>query len=490
MPNLLERHLIHLRGHALGDTSPAELGQLVDALVNEAPANGLALHFHGAPVCRTEGADQAENLVRMYRHEGIYPVFFLWESAPLDVLGRAVEAAARKKWLRRLIQRLLEFVVRSGKDTGGARGEGLPPLDNPRDVWNAADAAIDGHADAIEKYEREVIAARHRLAPGHEDTVQGEINQDAYLRKLLAADLKAVTDRSQLPVKNPDELVAFPSLDSAEPPTDGDRSLLTAYEVGFHTFEVFKQARERIATGRDHGLYGTIVEEILRTLHFDVIGQQYWKKVKGDMDGVFAEAEQWCTDRPGGTALLNCLAQRLPPERQLPLAVVGHGIGARAALSLLKSVRKRPIPCVQPRVVLLAPALDFDYYDAAFEMQSHESTALRMFGLNDQLEIKDCWFPVLYPRSLLYFVSGLLESESDQPLIGMERYHRDTPPYDSLSQPRLAASRARIAPAAVWAVANAGAGRRTSATSHRDWIHDLPTLQSICHFIRERACNE
>src|SRR5262249_2063072 len=151
------------------------------------------------------------------------------------------------------------------------------------------------------------------------------------------------------------------------------------------------------------------------------------------------------------------------PAVRMPLAVVGQGIGATAALGLLESIRKRPDLPVQPRVVLLAPALDFTRFSGTFGMHSQEPTSLRVFGLKDDLERTDCWVPGLYPRSLLYFISGVLESEPDRPLIGMQRYHLDAPPFDSRSQPEWVAGRVRIGPEAVWAVAHGGPGRRASA---------------------------
>ena len=40
--------------------------------------------------------------------------------------------------------------------------------------------------------------------------------------------------------------------------------------------------------------------------------------------------------------------------------------------------------------------------------------------------------PVLYPRSLLYFVSGVTEAVDDCPLAGMQRYY--AAPYDDATR--------------------------------------------------------
>src|SRR5206468_2726979 len=51
-------------------------------------------------------------------------------------------------------------------------------------------------------------------------------------------------------------------------------------------------------------------------------------------------------------------------------------------------------------------------------------SSLRVFGMGDDLERKDAIAGVIYPSSLLYFVSGVLEDESDKPLAGMARFYQ------------------------------------------------------------------
>ena len=55
--------------------------------------------------------------------------------------------------------------------------------------------------------------------------------------------------------------------------------------------------------------------------------------------------------------------------------------------------------------------------------------AFRMFAMCDLYEKKDHLLGQLYTRSLLYFVSGVLEDEADKPLTGLERHMSGQEPY-------------------------------------------------------------
>lgn len=50
--------------------------------------------------------------------------------------------------------------------------------------------------------------------------------------------------------------------------------------------------------------------------------------------------------------------------------------------------------------------------------------------MQDQYEQKDRLVPVLYTRSLLYFISGVLEAESDTCILGLQRHIIGNKPYD------------------------------------------------------------
>jgi hypothetical protein len=74
-------------------------------------------------------------------------------------------------------------------------------------------------------------------------------------------------------------------------------------------------------------------------------------------------------------------------------------------------------------VVLVAPACTFGHLARSLEHAGKLVANLRIFGMRDHIERKDAIASVIYPASLLYFVSGVLEDDRDEPLVGMERYY-------------------------------------------------------------------
>ena len=83
-------------------------------------------------------------------------------------------------------------------------------------------------------------------------------------------------------------------------------------------------------------------------------------------------------------------------------------------------------------VVFLAPACTLDAFDSVMRQKPELYATFRMFAMHDDLEAKDTLVtavPALYPSSLLYFISGVLENESDKPIVGMQRFSSGKQPY-------------------------------------------------------------
>lgn len=119
-------------------------------------------------------------------------------------------------------------------------------------------------------------------------------------------------------------------------------------------------------------------------------------------------------------------------------------------------------------------------YDVVFQ---DKIKCCRMFGMLDENERRDRLVPGIYPRSLLYFVSGVVEGEVDMPIIGMQRYLAGAHQYRGDAMGRL---RAFLSPAghAFWSVANGATGLVTDAIRHGDFDNDPTTVRSVQHLPR------
>ena len=187
----------------------------------------------------------------------------------------------------------------------------------------------------------------------------------------------------------------------------------------------------------------------------------------------------------GGTALLEELASRTWAS---PPVLVGHSTGAVYICNLLEHADAALPPEQTFDVVLLAPACDFRLMDETLALHGDRIARLRIFCMLDERERADRLVAVVYPRSLLYFVSGALEAEPDWPLLGMQRFHGSDGPFSAAAFPEIDRVRRRLAErpdSEVWSVANGGDGLASGAVHHGDFDNDQATLASLQHFVRD-----
>ena len=132
---------------------------------------------------------------------------------------------------------------------------------------------------------------------------------------------------------------------------------------------------------------------------------------------------------------------------------------------------------------------DHGKYVTLVEENGSRVRNLRIFAMDDERERDDVLVPVIYPASLLYFVSGLLEDEADQPLIGMQRYLANTATYAADAFPNVEKCREFFTgfgadkPLA-WSPRTAPPGCATDGRHHQDFDDvDPATLDSVAHIL-------
>ena len=147
------------------------------------------------------------------------------------------------------------------------------------------------------------------------------------------------------------------------------------------------------------------------------------------------------------------------------------------------------------QVVFLAPAVTCERFAQAIDEHGDDRLkAFRMFAMTDKRETEDKMLKPLYTRSLLYFVSGLLEGEAidkgwkpvlDMPLVGMARYH-DLPAIfgNDQSVKKVWGFLERPKHRVVWSqTLGAGDGLNSDSAKHGDFDNDTATLDSLVAII-------
>jgi hypothetical protein len=105
-----------------------------------------------------------------------------------------------------------------------------------------------------------------------------------------------------------------------------------------------------------------------------------------------------------------------------------------------------------------------------------------MFTMHDDYESKDVLVPGLYTRSLVYFVSGVLEDEDPKPIAGLERWLRaDAPdPKNNLAAARAFMNQAGKNRLVLSRTGDAAhKGLQCLAISHGDFDNEPQTLASL-----------
>ena len=220
----------------------------------------------------------------------------------------------------------------------------------------------------------------------------------------------------------------------------------------------------------------------MRAFYLGNAGKFLWDNMKADIAAAFGYSPD-C----GGAQFLTLLDEMWRGGTKPTLTLVGHSAGSIYACQLLQEIEKRKLPAdIRFNVIFIAPACTFDLLADTIKAASNRISALRVFGMDDQREREDALLPILYPSSLLYFVSGVLESESDTPLVGMARFYNGV--YEATKFPSL--GYARSAPllqsksALVWALASGGDGLNCDMRKHGEWPKAEATLKSVQYIVK------
>lgn len=502
---LSTQHYVHLRNGRFSDdteTSAADLASALDAFFKAPPANGLALHFHGGLVSKDSAKGIAERLGKDYSEAGTWPLFFVWEAGFFETVRNNLQDIAKEEFFKELFGKVVLWALkRLGADVLGAKGPGLALVDEQKvrqetRTWLETGMSADGRPPYDDIEGNEALEPETSLAePAAADPA---IRQEVSVDPRLKTELQKIAN-SELPegavvpgakggtVQGSAVTLMTPEgLDKLRetPTTPGQKGLFSTAKLALTATKIVFRVVRRMRRGRGHGLYTTAVEEILRDLYLENVGKTFfWNQMKKDTADAFGGDIGLC----GGTAFLVGLNERLASGKQVPrITLVGHSTGAVYICNLLAAADKLLPPAVQFDVVFLAPAVTCRLLHQTLEKYGGRVRALRSFGMSDKLESRDRLVPILYPRSLLYFVSGILEDEPDMPLAGMERFHSGQSPYTGSKMAGVDGMRAFFQADAlrtVWSNVDHGNGRSSNSTKHGDFDNDDLTMASLRYLL-------
>lgn len=491
-------HVLFLKNGALTPENPrASVDAMVRRALHEAGDSGLVIHFHGGLVPRPSGLATATRLLSLYQAKAsAWPIFFVWESGLRETLVNNLDDILREPFFKQVLKRTLEFAMRKMAQREGDRAARVLPDVDTGLIEDAVErAAAQGDPGALASLDHLVTPdGLAELTLAEQSALELELDSDIALASAVHEISNGLVDEADVAagirsrastvrgsastLMDPEALKEF-----VEAPSPGARGILSTARVITAVVRVVGAVVRRFLAKREHGFHATVVEELLRMFYLANAGGYVWKLMKDDTRDAFAPDGQ----RAGGTALLQALAQRISEEGSAPrITLVGHSTGAVYISNLLDKADEVLPASVRFDVVFLAPASTFALTAATLTARRHRIAGFRMFSMADEHERADRLVPVLYPHSLLYFVSGVVEPDADTPIVGMGRFF-DRVRYPADTFPDVEVVRAFVdeQPRRVaWAVTTGTPGLSTRSARHGDFDNDDDTLDSVVHILR------
>jgi hypothetical protein len=447
-----ELHYIDLEDGKFTDHTTTTAKDLTDAFNNfeRLQSEHLCVFFHGGLTSRADALKTAGFLIDGYTKAGAYPFFFVWNSALFDLLEECIQSYGDDPVFVTVVTHTVKTVARK------------------------ISAALDKQKSL--KIQPKISARPRRAAP--ETLEQLASFAKRYDGAWTCADAQLGCSSSEL-----DQFALF--LVNAEKALPVKRRRFKREKLQGLQNPLWRIVH-RFNTCHDHGLYTTVIEELLIAWGLDEkIGRPIVSTMKAVIDHAFESVPA-----AGGTAFVDHLCAVWEKRPTLRVTLIGHSAGAIYVQRMVEALNAR-LPegsMLQVEVILLAAAITFERMSEGLSVLRKRVRALRVFGLDDETESQDHVIePPVYDKSLLYVVSSLCEDDpnADKPLVGMQRYWKDAPPY---CDPEIIAVTKFIGTKrSVWSPTKSGAkpGYRSHAKHHGTFPVDPPdTNASVCFVLK------
>lgn len=455
----------------------------VDAIIAHIEQQNLdhvGIYFHGGLVDEAAGMAGAKRFQDVFAGANVHGISLVWETGWWETIQKNLTDIFSTDLFRSLVEKVVEKVV--GHFTGlGAKGPGGAEVE-PESLL------IDPTIDATFADETRVRAKQ--LSAENLDQWRTELEAE------LEAEIEIDEAFKDLYVDPAERTSLF---DDPSQPADADakspqeKAVLSWLTVAAKIARIAWRVGSRFWGGRDHGLHATVAEEVLREFYVaDLVKSLEWDNMKQ------AARDMWLPNtglsdlqQHAGTYLLEQLIALKQKRPNLTVDLVAHSAGAIVVCELFAALRKRYPGQLRIRnVVFLAPAATSHLFYSHMIKDQTQFGDFHMFTMPDDLERRDAVMrpfhnslAVVYPSSLLYIVSGILEEEVDSPLVGMMRFGSGKAPFDSQMLQKIREyledkSKQRLTLSTATAATTPNPPS-SLATSHGAFSSDKPTLDSI-----------
>ncbi|MGL6261656.1 hypothetical protein [Vibrio sp. WXL210] len=185
-----------------------------------------------------------------------------------------------------------------------------------------------------------------------------------------------------------------------------------------------------------------------------------------------------------GVALLrhlNDLYQSQPEGKKIEINLVAHSAGSIVICDLLDRMVEHYPNLKLDNITYIAPAVTTERAVASVVNNQAAFNRFRIFTMTDELEKKDDCKKV-YPASLLYLISGILEKHEDTTIASMMRFYENDKYVDREGVAEWQAYIQEDGHLALSVNTDAPDGFKTNSRAHGGFGHEAETVKSIRYF--------
>lgn len=471
-------------------TSSADIDNIL-AVIKQAPTPKVIMHFHGGLVSEEAGELTARRMVPLYKSVGAQPVVFIWETGFLETiehnLGDIYNTKLFKKILAYAVQQLAKRLNVPTPGRGAGPTENITSIEarlfapGGLDALSLTTLDVQARGGAVALSEGDLEPIRQQSQAEIEEQLQAELAEDEVLTNIISK-----------------EVPSTPLLDGAkvaEGQPEAARGIISIIKLAYSISVVVYETAKRYLEHRDHGFGATVVEEILREFYMADFGAWVWGGMKDVAEKMWsANTGLSGIKLHGGRYFIEGLSKLQQERPALTIDVVGHSAGSIAICMMLRTAAAANIPLKIRNIILMAPACTTSLLHDEIVVCPQRFQQFRMFTMTDAFECANHLLSIVYNRSLLYLISGILEpQEVDIPLAGMMRFDTGKKPFTAqilldvqafLFPSGAGATQRTVLARTMITAPNATAGYRSNAARHQDFNTDADTLDSLVEILK------
>ncbi len=454
-------------------TTPVEIDELF-SIWQSSDATAITLHFHGGLVSESSGVEIANMMASVYEAANNHPLTFVWETGLIETFRDNLTQIHQTK----LFSKILRWIIkRSAERFGGLNSKGPGMTMSEVEIEDELVKPMP-----FDNFDQKITD--HGAARGG-DILITEKDLD-FLRDELVAEFEE-------DVEADDEIESLlDQLDINEPDKSSQKGIFTGAKLAIKLGKIAYRIIRRHIRDRDHGFYPTVVEEILREFYLADLGAWVWGSMKDKSSAMWLSNDNLSGEELHvGSYVLDKMAKLQMKRPNLALNLVGHSAGCIAICNLLATIAKQHSGVKINQIIFMAPAVRSDIAVEEIVLHPERYNNFQLFTMADRFERDDVLVPLMYTRSLLYFISGVLEpDEVDIPIAGMMRHatksgqfasgpSREWADFISSNNQTILSDSSELNP-------DAPEGRRTTSRKHGEFDNNRATQESLTHILKDK----